>query len=82
VRMERLNDAAHTQFIDRGPYPDPWLTEWLADREFGAVIRKEHGGTMVYCCAVIPSMGFWYVEKIQLKRCLESLETARKEANP
>ena len=82
VMMERLNDGAHTLHTDRGPYPDPWLLPWLEEREFGAVIRKEPGGTKIYCCAYVPSMEFWYVEKIQLRRCLESLDKARKEANP
>jgi len=82
VMMERHNDGNHTILTDRGPYPDPWLLPWLAEREYGAVIRKEPGGTMVYCCAYVPSMGFWYLEKINLKRCLESLDKARKEATP
>ena len=82
VKLERLNDAVHTLDIESGTYPDPWLLEWLTGREFGATIRKEPGGQMVYCCAFVPSMSFWYVEKINLKRCLASLESARKEAKP
>ena len=82
VMMERKNDGEHTLHTDRGPYPDPWLLPWLQEREFGAIIRKEPGGTMVYCCAYVPSMEFWYLEKIDLKRCLESLDKARKEATP
>ena len=82
VKMERLNDGSRTLLTNRGSYPDPWLQPWLEEREFGAVIRKEPGGTSVYCCAYMPSMGFWYVEKIDLKRCLESLDKARKEAKP
>ena len=81
VKMERLNDGSHTMLVNRGTYPDPWLLPWLEEHEFGAVIRKEPGGTMIFCCAYVPSMGFWYVEKINLKRCLESLDKARKEAN-
>ena len=82
VMMERKNDGEHTLHTDRGPYPDPWLLPWLEEREFGAIIRKESGGTSVYCCAYVPSMEFWYLEKIDLKRCLESLDKARKEATP
>ena len=82
VMMERHNDNEHSLHTDCGPYPDPWLHPWLEEREFGAVIRKEPGGTMIYCCAYVPSMEFWYVEKIHLKSCLESLDKARKEAKP
>lgn len=82
VMMERQNDGEHTLLTNCGPYPDPWLLPWLEEREFGAVIRKEPAGTMVYCCAYVPSMEFWYVEKIDLRHCLGSLDKARKEATP
>ena len=82
VMMERQNDGEHTLLTNCGPYPDPWLLPWLEEREFGAVIRKEPAGTMVYCCAYVPSMEFWYVEKIDLRHCLGSLDKAWKEATP
>ena len=73
VKMERINNGPQehpTVNLEKGPYPDPWLAEWLAGREFGSVIRKESGESFVYCCASVPAMEEWYVEKIRLREFL------------
>ena len=81
IKLERVNngpDKAPTINLEKGLYPDPWLPEWLEGKEYGAVIRKEPGGPFVYCCAFVPAMGEWYVEKIRLREFLRSVDHDRK----
>ena len=81
IKLERVNNGPNkppTVNLEKGLYPDPWLPEWLAGREFGAVIRKEPGGPFVYCFAFVPAMEEWYVEKILLREFLHSVDTDRK----
>lgn len=85
VKMERINngpDERPTVNLEKGPYPDPWLMEWLKGKEFGAVIRKEPGSKspVIYCCAFVPAMNEWYVEKIRLDEFLRDIETQEKGA--
>ena len=63
--------------LEKGPYPDPWLTEWMNEKEYGAVIRKEPGGPFVYCFADVPAIEEWYVEKIRLRDFLADVDTER-----
>ena len=81
IKLERVNNGADkppTVNLEKGIYPDPWLPEWLAGREYGAVIRKEPDGSFVYCCASVPAMEEWYVEKIRLKDFLRNIDPERK----
>ena len=81
IKLERVNNGegkAPTINLEKGQYPDPWLMEWMAGREYGAVIRKEPGGPFVYCCASVPAMKEWYVEKIRLRDFLPAIESDRK----
>ena len=80
IKMERINNGPGkppTVNLEKGMYPDPWMTEWLDgldEKEFDAVIRKEY----VYCCAHVPAMGGWYVEKIRLKDFLKEIDLEQK----
>lgn len=81
VKLERVNNGPGkppTVNLEKGLYPDPWLPEWLAGREFGSIIHKEPGGPFVYCCAFVPAMREWYVEKIHLKEFLRSVDPDQK----
>ena len=81
VKLERINngpDEPPTVNLEKGPYPDPWLMEWMNGKDYGAVIRKEPGGPFVYCFADVPAMKEWYVEKIRLKDFLRSIDTKQK----
>ena len=81
IKLERVNngaDKAPTVNLEKGEYPDPWLMEWMTGREYGAVIRKEPGGPFVYCCASVPAMKEWYVEKIRLRDFLPAIDSERK----
>jgi len=61
--------------LEKGLCTDPWLTNWLKDRDFGSIIRKEPGGSVVYCCSYVPAMEEWYVEKIRLREFLRDVGT-------
>ena len=84
IKMERINngpDKAPTVNLEKGLYPDSWLTERLKEldkqnREFDAAIREDY----VYCCALVPAMGGWYVEKIRLKDFLRGIDPEKKGA--
>jgi len=81
IKMERVNNGPGkppTVNLEKGSYPDPWLTEWLKGKEFDAVIRKESGGSIVYCFAYIPAMQMWYMEKIRLRDFLPGIEQKEK----
>ena len=81
IKLERINNGdgkAPTVNLEKGEYPDPWLIEWLAGKEYDAVIRKEPGGPFVYCFALVPAMEEWYVEKIRLREFLHSVDPDRK----
>ena len=81
IKVERVNngpDKPPTVNLEKGPYPDPWLTEWLKGKEFDAVIRKEPGGPIVYCFAFVPAMEMWYMEKIRLRDFLPGIEREEK----
>ena len=85
IKLERINNGPNeppTVNLEKGPYPDPWLMEWLKEKEFGAVIRKEPGGRspVIYCCAFVPAMNEWYVEKIHLDEFLKDIELQEKGA--
>ncbi len=78
IKMERISNGPGkrpTVNLEKGVYPDPWLLEWMAGKDYGAVIRKEPGGTFVYCFADVPAMQEWYVEKIRLKDFMRSINT-------
>ena len=80
IKMERINngpDNPPTVNLEKGPYPDPWLMEWLKEKEYNAVIRKEPGGPFVFCCAFVPAMEMWYLEKIRLREFLPAIESDR-----
>ena len=81
IKVERVNNGPGkppTVNLEKGPYPDPWLTEWLKGKEFDAVIRKEPGGPIVYCFAFVPAMEMWYLEKIRLRDFLPGIEREEK----
>ena len=82
IKVERVNNGPGkppTVNLEKGPYPDPWLTEWLkAGKEFDAVIRKEPGGPVVYCCSFVPAMEMWYMEKIRLRDFLTGIDQQEK----
>lgn len=81
VKMERINngpDKRPTVNLETGAYPDPWLLEWMEGKDYGAVIRKEPGGSFVYCFADVPAMQEWYVEKIRLRDFMRSLDLKQK----
>lgn len=83
IKLERINNGPNerpTVNLEKGPYPDPWLTEWLKGREFGAVIRKEPGrkSPVIYCCTFVPAMDEWYVEKIRLDEFLRDIDPQKK----
>ncbi len=81
VKLERMNNGPGkppTVNLEKGKYPDPWLTDWMNGREYGAVIRKEPGGPFVYCFSDVPAMGEWYVEKIRLRDFLADIDPDRK----
>ena len=81
VKLERINNGPGkrpTVNLEKGVYPDPWLFEWMQGKDYGAVIRKESGGTFVSCFADVPAMQEWYVEKIRLKDFLRSISTKGK----
>ena len=78
VRLERINNGPGkppTVNLEKGLCTDPWLTNWLKDRDFGSIIRKEPGGSVVYCCSYVPAMEEWYVEKIRLREFLRDVGT-------
>jgi len=81
IKMERMNNGPGkrpTVNLEKGQYPDQWLTTWLNEKEYGAVIRKEPGGPFVYCFAYVPAMEEWYVEKIRLRDFLADIDPDRK----
>ena len=81
IKMERMNngpDKPPTVNLEKGQYPDPWLTDWMNGKEYGAIIRKEPGGPFVYCFADVPAMEEWYVEKIRLRDFLTDAGPDRK----
>ena len=81
IKMERINNGPVIQptvNLEKGKYPDQWLTDWLKEKEYGAVIHKEPGGPFVYCFAYVPAMEEWYVEKIRLRDFLADLDPDRK----
>ena len=81
VKLERMNNGPGkrpTVNLEKGKYPDPWLTDWMNGNEYGAVIRKEPGGPFVYCFSDVPAMGEWYVEKIRLREFLADIDPDRK----
>ena len=83
IKMERINngpDKRPTVNLEKGPYPDPWLAEWLKEREFGAIIRREAGrkSPVIYCFAFVPAMEEWYVEKIRLADFLRGIDLRKK----
>ena len=81
VKLERISNGPGkppTVNLEKGVYPDPWLLEWVAGKEYGSVIRKEPGGQYVYCFADVPAMDEWYVEKIRLKDFLQSINMKQK----
>lgn len=82
IKVERVNNGQGkppTVNLEKGPYPDPWLTEWLkSGKEFDAVIRKEPGGTFVYCCSFVPAMEMWYLERIRLRDFLTGIDQQKK----
>ena len=81
VKLERISNGPGerpTVNLEKGLYPDPWLMEWMAGKDYGAIIRKEPGGPFVYCFSDVPAMREWYVEKIRLKDFLESIDTKQK----
>ena len=84
IKVERINngpDKPPTVNLEKGPYPDPWLMEWLKGKDFGAVIRRESGESpAIYCFAFVPAMDEWYVEKIRLNDFLQSIEPEKKGA--
>ena len=78
IKMQRIfkngPDKTPDVGLEQGRYPDPWLTDWLKEhekqnREFGAVIRKDH----VFCCAFVPAMDGWYIEIIRLRDFLRGI---------
>ena len=85
IKVERINngpDKPPTVNLEKGPYPDPWLMEWLKGKDFGSIIRRESGNRspVIYCCAFVPAMDEWYVEKIRLNDFLRHLEQEKKGA--
>lgn len=81
VKLERMNNGPGkppTVNLEKGKYPDQWLTDWLNEKEYGSVIRKEPGGPFVYCFAYVPAMEEWYVEKIRLRDFLADIDPDRK----
>jgi serine/threonine protein kinase len=81
VKLERISNGPGkrpTVNLEKGVYPDPWLLEWMEGKDYGSVIRKEPGGSFVYCFADVPAMQEWYVEKIRLKDFLRSVDTKQK----
>ena len=81
IKMERINNGPGkppTVNLEKGQYPDPWLTDWMNGKEYGAVIRKEPGGPFVYCFAYVPAMEEWYLEKIRLRNFLMDIDPDRK----
>ena len=85
IKVERINNGPGkppTVNLEKGPYPDPWLMEWLKGKDFGTVIRRESGSRspVIYCCAFVPAMDEWYVEKIRLNDFLRHLEQEKKGA--
>lgn len=81
IKLERMNngpDQPPTVNLEKGKYPDPWLMDWMKDKDYGAVIRKEPDGQFVYCFAHVPAMEEWYVEKIRLRDFLTDTAPDRK----
>ena len=81
VKLERIcngPDKPPTVNLEKGAYPDSWLLEWVAGKEYGSVIRKEPDGQFVYCFSDVSAMDEWYVEKIRLKDFLQSINTNQK----
>ena len=83
IKLERISNGPNeppTLNLEKGPYPDPWLMDWLKGKEFGAVIRKEPGerSPVIYCCAFVPAMNEWYVERIYLDEFLKDIELQEK----
>lgn len=81
IKLERMNNGPGkppTVHLEKGEYPDPWLMEWMDGKEYGAIIRKEPGGPFVYCCAFVPAMEEWYMERIHLKEFLRNINPAEK----
>ena len=81
IKLERISngpDKRPTVNLEKGIYPDPWLLEWMGEKDYGSIIRKEPDGTFVYCFANVPAMHEWYVEKIRLKDFLRSIDTKQK----
>jgi hypothetical protein len=81
VKLERMNNGPGkppTVNLEKGKYPDQWLTDWLNEKDYDSVIRKEPGGPFVYCFAYVPAMEEWYVEKIRLRDFLADVDPDRK----
>lgn len=81
VKLERMNNGPGkppTVNLEKGKYPDQWLTDWLNEKDYDSVIRKEPGGPFVYCFAYVPAMEEWYVEKIRLRDFLTGTDPDRK----
>ncbi len=81
IKLERVNngtDKPPTVNLEKGEYPDPWLMDWMKEKDYGSVIRKEPGGPFVYCFAYVPAMEEWYVEKIRLRSFLTDADPERK----
>ena len=82
IKLERMNNGPGmrpTVNLEKGIYPDQWLTDWLNEKkDYGAVIHKEPGGPFVYCFAYVPAMEEWYVEKIRLRDFLADVDPDRK----
>ena len=81
IKLERVNNGPGkppTVNLEKGKYPDTWLMDWLNEKEYGSVIRKEPGGPFVYCFAYVPAMEEWYVEKIRLRDFLADIDPERK----
>ena len=85
IKVERINNGPNkppTVNLEKGPYPDPWLMEWMKGKDFGAIIRREAGAKspFIYCFAFVPAMQEWYVEKIRLYDFLHSIDPKKKGA--
>ena len=85
IKVERINNGPNkppTVNLEKGPYPDPWLMEWMKGKDFGAIIRREAGAKspVIYCFAFVPAMQEWYVEKIRLYDFLHSIDPKKKGA--
>ncbi len=81
VKLERISNGPGkppTVNLEKGIYPDSWLLDWIGEKDYGSIIRKEPGGPFVYCFADVPAMNEWYVEKIRLKDFLRGIDAQEK----